>query len=40
MISVGSDFVGKAYDNDTALPSETCDVAANTSMNLRKANRQ
>ena len=26
--------------NDTALPSETYDVAANTSMNLRKANRQ
>lgn len=26
--------------NDIALPSETYDVAANTSMNLRKANRQ
>jgi len=26
--------------NDTALPSETYAVAANTSMNLRKANRQ
>jgi hypothetical protein len=26
--------------NITALPSESFDVAANTSMNLRKANRQ
>ena len=31
---------GFLFFNDTALPSETYAVAANTSMNLRKANRQ